>query len=78
MPSSLKVLNIKRKWRNTTYHIRIENPEAVDKGVVTIIVNGKKYAGNQIPYFKDNNEVNVLVIMGKPVNNRQVDQAQLS
>lgn len=65
MPSSLKVLNIKRKWRNTTYHIRIENPEGVSKGVVTIVADGKKYAGNRIPVTKDKNEINVLVIMGK-------------
>ncbi|MDV7399223.1 hypothetical protein RZS08_47875, partial [Arthrospira platensis SPKY1] len=47
IPCSLKVLNIKRKWRNITYHIRIENPEGVSKGVVTIVADGKKYAGNQ-------------------------------
>ncbi len=73
MPSSLKVLNIKRKWRNSTYHIRFENPEGVDKGVAAIIVDGKRYQGNTIPYFPDKKEVAVLVIMGKSVNDSQED-----
>lgn len=47
LPDSIKELNVTRKWRDATYHIRIENNNN-DK--ISLTLDGKDVEGNRIPY----------------------------
>lgn len=63
IPEDWKGFEVVRKFRATTYNIKISNPSNVSKGVKEIIVDGKKIDGNVIPIMK-NSECNVDVVMG--------------
>lgn len=39
----------KRDFRGTTYHIEVENPNHVEKGVASVTVDGNAFEGNLIP-----------------------------
>lgn len=64
IPAEFGDFTITRKYRNTTYTIRITNPEKVEKGVKEMLVNGKTVNGNIIPYDETQTEAHVQVIMG--------------
>lgn len=49
IPSSVRSLTITRRFRGNVYHIRIQNPQGVEKGVSEIKVDGKKISGTVIP-----------------------------
>ena len=42
----------------------LENPDHVEKGVVSMIVDGQPVEGNTIPFSADKKDVNVEVTMG--------------
>jgi len=64
IPKSWKEFTIQRRFRGETYHITVENPDGVSKGVREIIVDGKTYPDNLIPVFGDGKVHEVRVIMG--------------
>ncbi len=47
LPSSLKELNIVRRWRDAVYRIHISN---TGKGSISLSVDGKRLTGNKVPY----------------------------
>ena len=49
IPGDRKGFTVDRKWRGGTYHIQVENPNGVQKGVVSVTVDGKKLDVNVIP-----------------------------
>jgi N,N'-diacetylchitobiose phosphorylase len=51
-----------RVWRDTTYHIRVENQNGVMKGVKTLLLDGKK-VNNILPQQPQTTHT-VTVIMG--------------
>ncbi|MCK5775084.1 MAG: hypothetical protein KAH25_02850, partial [Bacteroidales bacterium] len=53
-----------REFRGSTYEISVKNPENVSKGVVSMIVDGKKIDGCVAPIFTDGKTHTVEVIMG--------------
>jgi cellobiose phosphorylase len=53
-----------RKFREGTYHITVKNPSNVQKGVKSMIVDGRAVDGCVIPYVKGQTEYNVEVVMG--------------
>jgi cellobiose phosphorylase len=61
IPSHWKDLKVTRIYRNSTYDINIINPKGIEKGRVTITVDGKKIEGNLIPVSDENGEHKVLV-----------------
>jgi cellobiose phosphorylase len=63
IPASWDGFSVQRKFRGTTYQIRVENPEKVSKGVKELWVDGKKTDGNIIP-VQAKKECKVKVIMG--------------
>jgi cellobiose phosphorylase len=67
IPSDWKELKITRRFRNKNFSIVIQNGSGVQKGVKSIIINGKEIDGNLIPLdlMRENNEV--LVVMGRDV-----------
>jgi N,N'-diacetylchitobiose phosphorylase len=44
IPSSWKEFQVVRKWRGATYNISVRNPKGVQKGVTTVMLNGKTVA----------------------------------
>ena len=41
IPSDWKGFEVTRRWRNVTYHITVRNPNGAQKGVRTVMLNGK-------------------------------------
>ncbi len=64
IPDGFGSFTLTREYRGTIYHIRVENPNNVQKGVSKMLVDGIAVNGNVIPYDASKKEVNVQVIMG--------------
>jgi cellobiose phosphorylase len=63
IPADWNGFSIQRKFRGTTYHIEVLNPEKVLKGVKELWVDGEKIAGNKIP-VQNKKACVVKVVMG--------------
>ena len=63
IPADWKGFSIQRKFRGTTYHIEVLNPEKVLKGVKELWVDGENIAGNKIP-VQNKKACVVKVVMG--------------
>ena len=53
-----------RLYRGGKYHITVENPQHVEKGIKEVLVNGQRLTGSLLPLLKENEEAIVRVIMG--------------
>ena len=53
-----------RAYREGIYHIRVKNPDHVEKGIKKLVVDGTEVPGKVIPYHKGQKEYNVEVLMG--------------
>jgi len=49
IPAEWEQVQVVRRFRGATYHIRIENPDKQTGVVKEIIVNGEKIKGNIVP-----------------------------
>ena len=63
IPSDWNEFEVVRKWRGATYIIKISNPEGIEKGVKSILLNGVKITG-LIPIQEKGGINQVEVIMG--------------
>ncbi len=41
IPADWKEFRVTRVWRGATYHITVENPRGVEKGVASVTLNGQ-------------------------------------
>ncbi|MDD5495880.1 MAG: glycosyl transferase [Candidatus Omnitrophica bacterium] len=64
IPKKWKGFKVRRIFRDATYDIDVRNPKGVNKGIKSVIVDGKKISGNIIPAFKDKKAHMVRVVMG--------------
>ena len=64
IPKGFGDFSVTRKFREGTYHIQVKNPQNVEKGVVSMTVDGKAVDGHIIPYEKGKEEYNVVITMG--------------
>ena len=64
IPHTLAGYTVTRRYRGAVYHIRVENPHAVQKGVQSVTVNGAPIAGTLLPLAKTGESVEVSVILG--------------
>jgi cellobiose phosphorylase len=64
IPTDWKGFEVTRKFRGTTYHIKVENPNGVSKGVKQITLDGKSLESNVIPVSSSNSTHEVLVVLG--------------
>lgn len=64
IPTDWKGFEVTRKFRGTTYHIKVENPHGVSKGVKQITLDGKTLESNVIPVLSSNSTHEVLVVLG--------------
>jgi cellobiose phosphorylase len=65
IPSFLDGFTAKRDFRGKTYNITVKNPDHVEKGIKSLLVNGTEVSGNIIPVdLADSGTVTVEAIMG--------------
>ncbi len=64
IPKAWDGFKITRVYRGVVYHIAIQNPKHVSKGIAKMIVDDKEVAGNTIPVLEHGKEHHVTVIMG--------------
>ena len=63
IPADWKDYSVTRKWRSGTYRIHVSNPDGVEKGVKSIMADGK--AVDTLPVIPEGTECRVEVVMGK-------------
>ncbi len=64
IPKDFGDFTLTRKFRGATYNITVKNPDHVEKGVASLIVDGSKVDGNVIPYVEGKDSYTVEVVMG--------------
>lgn len=64
IPGDFGDFEITRVYREGVYHIKVTNPDKVEKGIRKMIVDGREVSGHVIPYRKGQKEYNVQLIMG--------------
>ena len=62
IPAQWKEFSVQRKWRGAEYHIHVVNPNGVEKGVVSIALNGEKV--DTLPVAPAGSVCEVEVVMG--------------
>jgi N,N'-diacetylchitobiose phosphorylase len=63
IPGAWPGFTVNRKWRGAMYDITVENPQHVEKGIVSISLNGKSI-GKTIPPQPAGSVNTVVVVMG--------------
>lgn len=64
IPADFGDFTVIRKYRGVTYHIQVSNPGHVEKGVISMTVDGAAIEGNLIPFSGEKDQVEVKVLMG--------------
>jgi cellobiose phosphorylase len=64
IPADWKGFKVKRKFRGAIYNISVNNDAGVNRGVKSILVDGKEIEGNIVPIFSDGKEHTVELVMG--------------
>ena len=64
IPHDFGDFELTRKFREGPYHVQVRNPKQVEKGVVSLRVDGQEIAGNVIPYVRGKKEYQVEVTLG--------------
>ena len=64
VPKGFGDFKLTRSFREGVYNITVKNPQNVEKGVVSLEVDGVKVDGCVIPYVQGKTEYNVTVTMG--------------
>ncbi|MBR1853336.1 MAG: glycosyl transferase, partial [Lachnospiraceae bacterium] len=64
VPKGFGDFTLTRKFREGTYNITVKNPNNVEKGVVSLTVDGKAVEGCVIPYEKGKETYDVVITMG--------------
>lgn len=63
IPADWAGFEVVRTWRGATYRITVENPDGVQKGVKSVMLNGERIAG-PIPPQAPGTENAVVVVLG--------------
>ena len=64
IPKEFSGFQVKRHFRGADYEIDVQNPEHVEKGIRSLIVDGKEIEGHVIPFDPEKKEYRVTAIMG--------------
>ena len=65
IPSDFGNFTITREYRGAKYVIEVQNPDNLEKGVKSLVVDGVEVSGNVIPYTPGKNEYHVTAVIGK-------------
>ena len=63
VPAQFGDYTVERRFRGAVYHITVQNPDHLQKGVRELTVNGKKIEGNLIPVEEGVKEYFVTAVM---------------
>jgi len=63
IPKAWKGFTATRKFRGVEYQIEVKNPNKICKGVKSVTVDGKKVAGNVIPFETGKKVVKVEITL---------------
>ncbi len=63
-PKNMEDIHITRNYRGATYNISIANPHGVEKGITSMVVDGKSIPNNLIPIEEGKTEYHVSITMG--------------
>ncbi len=63
IPANWKEFKVSRRWRGAMFHIAVRNPDGVEKGVRSVVLNGAPMAG-PIPPQPPGSVNNIEVVMG--------------
>lgn len=61
IPNDWETFRVKRKIRNATFNIVVNNPDHIEKGVKTITIDGQVISGKVLPYLDGKHNVEVLM-----------------
>ena len=64
IPKTWSSYQVTYRVGRTTFHVSVENPAGVNRGVKQITVDGKVLNGNEIPLFEDGSQHQVIVVLG--------------
>ncbi len=64
IPEDWNGFQVTRKFRKAVYHITIQNPNHLSKGIKKLTVDNKEISGSIVPIFDDNLIHEVIVVMG--------------
>jgi cyclic beta-1,2-glucan synthetase len=64
VPAEWKQYEITYRFRSTTYHITVENPDSVERGVRRVVLDGRELSGGDIELVDDAKAHQVQVVMG--------------
>jgi len=65
IPPNWSGYQVTRKFRNAIYHIDVQNPEKISKGVKSMTVDGEPHPGNLIPIHNDTKHHIIKIVMGR-------------
>ncbi len=65
IPQAWEGFEIRYKFGESLYHIRVENADHVERGIRSISLDGKELQENKIPLLDGQREYQVVVTMGK-------------
>ena len=63
IPSDWKGFKLTRQFRGAQYVIEVTNPEGLNLGVKSMLVDGKRIDANTIPFFGDGKTHRVDVVL---------------
>lgn len=64
IPAQMGGFEVTRYYRGAVYHIQVVNPNHVEKGIISLHVNGKPVEGCVIPYEEGKPLYQVIAVMG--------------
>ncbi len=64
IPGDWKGFSLTRVWRGASYRISVHNPSGVEKGILSVTVNGKTCPDGLIPVMPEGSTNEVTVVMG--------------
>jgi cellobiose phosphorylase len=63
IPAAWPGFKATRIFRGATYHIEVENPQSLARGVKKLTVNGREIQGNVAPFGKKNETITVKAVL---------------
>lgn len=64
IPAHWLGFKVTRRFRGAVYEIEVENPQRVNSGVRSVMVDGQPYTRNLLPVFADGKTHPVTIVMG--------------
>jgi cellobiose phosphorylase len=64
IPAHWNTYGVQRRFRSAKYEITVTNPDHVQRGVKSIVVDGIRIDGQILPIFSDEKSHQVSVILG--------------